>query len=52
MLSGLIPLRFPLVCGFRVDSVFAILVFFQLAALLAFFALFSAIGHSSLLSPV
>jgi hypothetical protein len=45
-LSGLIPFRFPLIHGFRVDPVFAILAFFQFAALLTFLALFAAIGHS------
>jgi hypothetical protein len=49
-LSGVDPLRLPLIYGLAVDPVFAILLFFQFAALLAFFALFATIGHDALLS--
>ena len=47
--SGVIPLLLPLIYFVAVDSVFAILLLFQLAALFAFFALLAAIAHNSLL---
>jgi hypothetical protein len=49
-LSGVDPLRLPLICGLAVDPVFAVLLFLQLAALLTFFALLATIGHNPLLS--
>lgn len=51
-LSGIGALGLPLIHGFAVDAVFAVLTLFAFAALFALLALLAAIAHYRLLSPV
>jgi hypothetical protein len=48
--SGVIALLLPLIHGHPVETVRSILLFFLVAALFSFFALFPAIAHGELLA--